>query len=382
MLDLGRTLDTVIAMVVVLVVLSMIVQALQSLIKKVFKLKSRTVTKSLTDLLKYSKGESVVSLDTKTLVAEVRKQFGKLGWLSFWKRPIVESFSKDDLIKILSEIEPEANDLKAKAEAWFDTVWRGFDERYARHMKSLTVVISILVVVYLNANFFRVYQSIVHNDVQRSLIVSKGADILASAKKQTEEEAKATATSTSTPTPTPTPRTRLTKSAAANLEPNQPTPTPTPVATPTPDDAKAIEEAARRVSDYVSTYEQFGFSPVTWDQVGTWFASVEGQTQVRDAKGRILNKANQVIERNCTALDKDGKPIMDNVDCQPAWRAMTDHEWWASRGQDFQVLIGWALMTLLLSVGAPFWEDTLSSLFGIKNLLQKKNKNGQDGVGK
>jgi hypothetical protein len=30
-------------------------------------------------------------------------------------------------------------------------------------------------------------------------------------------------------------------------------------------------------------------------------------------------------------------------------------------------------MALLLSVGAPFWQDALESLFGIKNLLRKQS---------
>jgi len=28
---------------------------------------------------------------------------------------------------------------------------------------------------------------------------------------------------------------------------------------------------------------------------------------------------------------------------------------------------------MLLSVGAPFWQDTLESLFGIKNLLRQRS---------
>jgi hypothetical protein len=78
-------------------------------------------------------------------------------------------------------------------------------------------------------------------------------------------------------------------------------------------------------------------------------------------------------------LDKDGKPILKDgkpVNCQPAWRETTSDEWWASRRADLQTLVGWALMILLLSVGAPFWEDALSSLFGVKNLLQQKAKTG------
>ncbi|MDX2040158.1 MAG: hypothetical protein SF097_02865 [Acidobacteriota bacterium] len=37
-----------------------------------------------------------------------------------------------------------------------------------------------------------------------------------------------------------------------------------------------------------------------------------------------------------------------------------------------ETLFGWIVMTMLLSVGAPFWQDTLESLFGLKNLLRKQ----------
>lgn len=30
-------------------------------------------------------------------------------------------------------------------------------------------------------------------------------------------------------------------------------------------------------------------------------------------------------------------------------------------------------MVVLLSVGAPVWQDTLESLFGVKNLLRQKS---------
>jgi hypothetical protein len=31
-------------------------------------------------------------------------------------------------------------------------------------------------------------------------------------------------------------------------------------------------------------------------------------------------------------------------------------------------------MTLLLSLGAPFWEDVLESVFGLKNVLRRRAK--------
>ena len=52
---------------------------------------------------------------------------------------------------------------------------------------------------------------------------------------------------------------------------------------------------------------------------------------------------------------------------------MTGWEWWEGRKHDTSVLLGWAIMVLLLSVGAPFWQDTLESLFGVKNLLRQKS---------
>jgi hypothetical protein len=38
-----------------------------------------------------------------------------------------------------------------------------------------------------------------------------------------------------------------------------------------------------------------------------------------------------------------------------------------------KVFVGFAIMVMLLSVGAPFWQDALESLFGLKNLLRKKS---------
>ena len=74
-------------------------------------------------------------------------------------------------------------------------------------------------------------------------------------------------------------------------------------------------------------------------------------------------------------MDKDGTAIdiRANPNCTPAWRDQSSAEWWASRRNDVFVLFGWTIMVLLLSVGAPFWQDTLESLFGIKNLLRQKS---------
>ena len=41
-----------------------------------------------------------------------------------------------------------------------------------------------------------------------------------------------------------------------------------------------------------------------------------------------------------------------------------------------ETVAGWLITTMLLSVGAPFWQDTLESLFGLKNFLRKKEQAG------
>ncbi|HZF40772.1 MAG TPA: hypothetical protein VE715_18265, partial [Blastocatellia bacterium] len=46
---------------------------------------------------------------------------------------------------------------------------------------------------------------------------------------------------------------------------------------------------------------------------------------------------------------------------------------WPTAQKTVETVAGWLIMTMLLSVGAPFWEDTLESLFGLKNFLRKKD---------
>src|SRR5580692_11772416 len=55
--------------------------------------------------------------------------------------------------------------------SWFDTVMQSFSELYARGMKTWAIVISFIVVVLLNANFFNIYQKISTNEALRNSLV-------------------------------------------------------------------------------------------------------------------------------------------------------------------------------------------------------------------
>jgi len=169
-----------------------------------------------------------------------------------------------------------------RAETWFDTVMQGFEERYARSMKTWGVVISLVVVILLNASFFDVYKNIATNDTLRGNLVQMKDEV-----------------------------TKRIQESAARGEPA----TPTTV-------QKWVDDASKNVSESAAAYTSLGFTPL-WQ---CW-----GQ-------------------------------------CYPDYRSR------------FHGFVGWVIMALLLSVGAPFWQDALESLFGLKNVLRKRSdtKNVED----
>jgi hypothetical protein len=184
-----------------------------------------------------------------------------------------------------------------EVEVWYDTVMQSFNERYTRSMKTWAVVISAVTVIFLNANFFNIYQNITTNDVVRNLIIQSGPEL-----------ARPTTTTTTQNSDQQTTQELL-------------------------DSFKKIQD---QIKADANMYANFGFAPLTWADVGNWAGTLKP--------------------------DKPGSV------------------WLAHRGQDFKTLVGWAITAMLLSVGAPFWQDTLESLFGIKNLLRKRSdtKNIED----
>ena len=498
-MDLG-ILNTIIALVVILLVLSLLVQAIQTLIKKIFKMKSRQIEGSLKDLY-----EQVVSapnpepqppLPRLTLIlttvkrilgmkinlpetaADVFKnkvldQFKNIGRKTLWGNAVLDSLSKDDLFKVMGKLESEdffpdyvqkfqalcdriedlrqavdaitndpmlrgsastkiaeirtilapiftnvsaildgtqvkpkvlfadllrlgqldfhglldvLNDAQAaiaketetanaagntgevtalqklsgefadvakllgdlsqkfvdatsplrnkieQVEVWFDTVTQSFDERYARHMRTAALVISALVVIVLNANFFNVYKSLSSNEVQRSLILEKGPEILEQSKRAQVQ---------ASPTPTP-----------ANVK-------------------EALQQSREEIETLSSTYQGFGFSPLSMQQVRSFIWSLGLLTAVAPD-----DSGNHSVW---------GMALVEGPENVYKWRNQTPGQWWQSRKSDVTTVVGWAIMVMLLSAGAPFWQDALESLFGIKNLLRQKtdtqNIEQQSGAG-
>lgn len=513
MFDLNATLDNLIAMVVVILALSLVVQAVQSAVKKVFKLKSRQIEDSLAHLFQFAlHDETVIEKQMSgrwawfnrikeivaqspflrifttiadpadraaqndpeyahaaTLYREVVKKFKGIGRVAFSARPIFDSMSKGDLMKVVASVDPSAvdnsfvsnfvaaveklggvyriftewegwfkgpgfadlkglseedrkrlADIQAKVEPllhdlralltgesggdpdsikvptaetikrlavdigrlrsvnlddaqkviddaaanveqaaaraqasgdasvagglaavavrvrqlsqsfasfrkayaavfarWarledsFDSVMQSFEERYTRSMKTAAVFISLFVVIFLNANFFKVYTEIATSGAKREMIIqSRGQVVEALAR--------------SLPAPPPAPPTPNETEAQRAAREGR--------------DRERLADATRQtvqtwlktsqdeINKSAATFVGYGFTPITLHDTKTWAASL--------------------------------------------W---PDADWWPQRKRDLRTLLGWLIMALLLSVGAPFWQDFLESLFGVKNVLRKRS---------
>ena len=254
-----------------------------------------------------------------------------------------------DLKKIANQIVALSNAFDAafaplfarlqQVEVWYDTVMQGFEERYTRHMKTIGIYISIVIVVIFNANIFSVYRAIKSDPAKTALIVQQGPAILKTAHEENEKlkaeaaNSSTTASPAATPSPAPSPspsavglpaRPLAQPGAVAGASP-QPSPAPAETPTTMADLAKEVKTA----DDLARTYQSFGIKPLS-------------RQQLRDVwTGNFL------------------------------WRDLVE------------TLFGWAIMVMLLSAGAPFWEDTLESLFGLKGLLRQKSdtKNIEDEKG-
>jgi hypothetical protein len=208
-------------------------------------------------------------------------------------------------------------------------------------MRTVALIISIIAVVVLNANFFAIYRAIASDPVKKAFIVQQGPAILEKAaqenRSQGEGATNPSAAATPSPTPSASPSPAASPSAAISpvRSPAQTagaggaSPQPTPAATATPTTIADVKEQGRKVDELVKTYESFGIKPLSRQQLNDFM------------NGNYL------------------------------WRDVSE------------TVIGWAIMVMLLSAGAPFWQDTLESLFGLKNLLRQKSdtKNVEEGKG-
>jgi hypothetical protein len=212
--------------------------------------------------------------------------------------------------------------LKTRVETWYDTVMQGFEERYTRGMKTWTVVISALVVIIFNINVLNIYREISASSAKREVIVASANKLIENMK---DRQAKANSTTTNTPATSPSPST----TPAAN-----PSPTNTPV------------DPGQLVADAKSLFTQENINYMT--DIG-----LKGPKWITEIPAFFKEDSD---------IGKQAKQAKDSGDNYYRLKLVG------------RTVFGWALMTLLLSAGAPFWEDTLETLFGLKNKMRKETE--------
>lgn len=195
-----------------------------------------------------------------------------------------------------------------EVEKWYDMVMQSFEERYNRSMKTWALVIAFLVVAVLNADIFTIYRTVAANGVISKTLEDKGPEIVKLLKDRAATQQSSSA---------------QTQTGQTSAAPAQPVP-----GTPgTANDAKKeLKAEIDQLKQDVGLFIDVGFAPLTLQELKTWVPTLS------------------------------------------PWNP----KFLATRKSDLRTLLGWIVMTMLLSIGAPFWQDTLESLFGVKNLLRKK----------
>jgi len=416
MFNLG-VLDTAIAVVIVLLLLSLIVQSIQTFLKKVTRFKSRQIAASLEKLFTQVPQTSAAG-SPKEMKDSVLKYFADLGRASLFGNHALESLSKSDLSKIVASV--QASHLLP--ERTLDAI-DNFYAQYSQIPAAVQALTSVSFSAGTQAKLTQFVAQIAPINAQVAALFKDGrvdtgalaGDILAlrnldlsalvtattELQKSIESEAAAQ------------PNNGLLEKAAANASTLAQV-----IANVNTHVAIAKAQLNARLDTLESWFdtvmqgfqERYARNMRTWSfaiglavaiamnanivQVYQRFSSDAIERQRVIARGAVIQEQytkqisatpanNQLVEQMKSELAKNAETYN-----ALGFTPMTTETWgkiWAVRWTpDFwETLIGWLVMAFLLSLGAPFWHDALESLFGVKNLLQQKTdqKNVAQGSG-
>lgn len=331
-------LDGLIATIVVVLILSLIVQGIQQIIKQAWSFKTKYMEQELLAMLiqvkavdtKKTYQENWFTRSLKTLwqfLEPSRRQFKKLvtdpqnevyvGMLDLVRArlasigyddlSLLETMSAQQFAELLEDIHDGLADevkwtfdmtFKAAIDdtrKWFDLTLRAFQDHYQRRMKVWSYVLSGFVVLSLNANLFGIYEEFSSSKVLRDAAVQMAGRLAATPRDSLIVGGG------------DIPRDSLTRrgdSLAAGI----------------------IEDQITRINALVRTQS---FHIVRWN-------TADGDS---------------LTIRNATGVH----PIVFITD------------FWSAAGKNW---LGWLLMALLVGLGAPFWYDILKTVMGLKAKMQ------------
>lgn len=461
-------LDVLIAMVIVILVLSLVVQSIQTLTKKVFKLKSHSILNSLEDLFETigsrQAAEDAAAAKAKTekakaLVKEVTDNLKAMGRKSLFGNPMLDSLAKGDLLKVLTRV--KAEDLLPGAVGNFQPVLAGITElktevnrietslltgeasaRFAAMQGAIMPLIHDLEALARGGNidpavFFgdlyrlrqikagevltilgEVQQGVGKDLTAAQTAVDESQKALAAAKQANNQDQIALAT---TRNEQETGKLKAVEAVDGGLKKiaNQ------IAALSTAFDAAFAPLFARleQVEVWYDTVMQgfeerytrhmrsvgIGISIAVVVVLNANFFSIYRSIRFDPVKTALIVKEGEKLiaapapsaspspspspaespaggspatgDTTVADLKKEAQEItkltglyqsfgINPLSRQQVINFFGGHWRWRDLTETF---LGWAIMVMLLSAGAPFWQDTLESLFGLKNLLRKRS---------
>ena len=392
-LDLG-VLDTIISVVVVILLLSMVVQSLQTFVKKLTNFKSKQIEKSLQQLFDHV-AESAPATGAAD-ASKVLAHFQSLGRHNTFGKQAVESISKADLSKVVTSIEGVGvvpRKVKDAAAEFFKAL-----EDVQTALNAVTAMQlspeSAAQIAELRAQLAPIVAHVASLDPQlivadvlhlRTFDFAGAVKLVASAQTQVEQAVAKNPGDQTLQAALTAVRTLAT--SLANVQTRL---------------AKVTAQLGERVTAIETWYDtvMLGFQERYERHMRTWaFLLSVGVTIALNAdvftiykrlatddvtRQRVLAESDSVQKRYLARIeqartaDQDAtvqsltKQLNDELDdvalsYPPLGLRPFDYS-------DFSVwsLPGWLVMAFLLSLGAPFWHDALESLFGLKNFLRQK----------
>ncbi len=216
----------------------------------------------------------------------------------------------------------------AEVEKWYDTVMQSFEERYNRGMQATALFISVVVAVTLNANIFSIYGDVSQDPGKRQAILKVSDAFLTNQDGKLKEQ--------------------ITIADAAEKE------------------IKIAEADAEK------EMKKEGLGDAEKEAIKK---KLDGEKEaIKKKLGDARNEIQKILTETKKEIDQsvalyEGFGFKSH---KAEWEAL-GKKGWTTWGRPLYMGLGWLLMAILLSVGAPFWNDALQSLFGIKNLLRKKS---------
>jgi hypothetical protein len=301
------TLDALLATAAVVLGLSLIVQAIQQIIKQWLDLKSNYMrvqllamfdTPAVNQMFNFQGLWNVNTIanrannQAQTVVKQLENIMRTFGYRNL---EILETMSVIKLKEIVGSIQwPDTSisvaEIQKDIDAWFDIAIKGFQDLYERRMKLWAFLISAVIVIVMNASIFEVYKEF-------------------SVNKPLRDAANAWLQKTVTQ-----PR----DSVIVIVKPNQ------------KDSINIVKKSEEQ--------------------------------NVKEIKESFAYVKSSISEQSFQ-LFRWTKPYREALFCAsyPKWII----NW-------IETLLGWLAMTLLVSLGAPFWYDLLKAIMGIKNTLNSK----------